>query len=61
VIPALNEGRSGFPFPLLPRVARLEEGILTHHLNHVDAVIVSVAENSIRDGGHRASSFSGLS
>src|ERR1039457_4475949 len=49
----LNEASRGFPFPLLPRVARLKEGFLTRPPNHVDIRSVSEDELPVRDGRHR--------
>ena len=53
VIPARNEASRGFPFPLLPRVARLKEGFLTRPPNHVDNWSVADVANAFRDGRHR--------
>jgi len=52
VIPALNEASRGFPFPLLPRVARLKEGLFTHPPNHVDFCSFSHAKIANCDGRH---------
>jgi hypothetical protein len=53
VIPVLNEASGGFPFPLLPRIARLKEGFFTRAPNHVDNRSVSEVERPHRDGRHR--------
>ena len=41
VIPALNETSRGFPFPLLPRVARLKEGLFLRTLRTMLTIAVS--------------------
>jgi hypothetical protein len=53
VSPVVNEASRGFPFPLLPRVARLKEGLVTRPPNHVDILSVSEVDLPVRDGGHR--------
>jgi len=49
VIPALNETSRGFPFPLLPRVARLKDG-LDHALDHLQRVVARANEIDLNTG-----------
>ena len=51
----VNETSRGFPFPLLPRVARLKESLLTCPPNHVDKVSVAQFDPAVRDGHHMSS------
>jgi len=56
VIPALNEASRGFPFPLLPRVARLKEGF--HNL-HPPEPMMTMAVSPI-SGGESVTAVTGV-
>jgi|GEM_PF-6341541 len=47
-----NEASRGFPFPLLPRVARLKEDLNYCPPNHVDNWSVAHVRIWVRDGHH---------